>query len=892
MFSQNEIFCGPDCETQTVNGRFRTIKTPTGGFDVHNMVQQLPEDQRPEIIIVKADATGRSFPGNLGPIRCPKVLILGDTHHLKSPIRRLIRYTRQENFDVVMSDHDRQHLHFFVEAGCVNSIWSPCLNIYPHEQRCPDEKIYDVSFVGQTGKWHPYRRYILNYLKMRGVPLNIFQSPHEKAAEIYAESLINLNVSLNGDLNLRVWEVLSSGGFLLTDRLSPEAGLDLLFKDGEHLVCFRNEKDLVDKINYFLKHPHEANDIATNGYEAYKKSHTPEKKVEEVMSYIFDGELNPLYDSKSDRGAVYAESEGSQDLMERVALYEFFQECHLNNASVSVVIWPGVDPRIVCDLMDLPRLNITVKNEGGDAHEDALGLFRKIGGTDRITFSSYKEICEQGLVWDALIITDSDLLENGIEGILRRLRFKWLVMTGWSNDGSNKGREAIEDRLATAGFERDREYSNCYLRKDRAILGGACISTRSTGMLEKECITSTGSRMISGNIGEESKKNGGDAMKYQETLGNQERGEGANSPEAAYGEVQQLMETGGEKEAIGGLRMFLSIYPDYARAHNDLGVLYFNQGEKEKALLHHERAARLEPENATFQKNLADFYFVEAGRLEDALKIYLKVLETNPTDIETLLTLGIICVSLEKKDDAKVFFNRVLELEPWNMDARERLDAIEQGADPDVGHQRSEIREQGSELVEQRVQDGWTNDWVGEPRTEDQAWKKEADLQGSGSADFKMAEKMHQEVQGLLRNDQQAEAIRQLERVVEIYPDYALAHNDLGVLYFKEGEKEKAVFHYERAADLDPENITFQKNLADFYCIEAERLEDALRIYLRVLEANPTDIETLLTLGIICVSLGKRDDAKVFYNRVLELEPWNMDAREKLDALSSDNLNG
>jgi tetratricopeptide (TPR) repeat protein len=325
------------------------------------------------------------------------------------------------------------------------------------------------------------------------------------------------------------------------------------------------------------------------------------------------------------------------------------------------------------------------------------------------------------------------------------------------------------------------------------------------------------------------------------------------SLEILYGEVQRLIDSGSKREAIGGLRMLLSMYPDYALAHNDLGVLYYNEGDKEKALEHYEHAARLEPDNPVFQKNLADFYCVESGKLEKGLKIYLKVLEANPTDIETLLTIGDVCISVGKSNDARVFYDRVLELEPWNMDAQGKLDAIPQGETSDVGGQTTEDRYQAT-------------DPVGES-----------------------PEMIYERVQSLVNNGRQAEAIRDLENLVKRYPDYALGHNDLGVLYFKNGEKVKAFRHYEQAVRLEPENATFQKNLADFYCIEMGELEQGLKIYLKVLEANPTDIETLLILGDICVSLGKKEHARVFYDRVLELAPWNVDAHEKLEMLSAGN---
>jgi Flp pilus assembly protein TadD len=112
-------------------------------------------------------------------------------------------------------------------------------------------------------------------------------------------------------------------------------------------------------------------------------------------------------------------------------------------------------------------------------------------------------------------------------------------------------------------------------------------------------------------------------------------------------------------------------------AHNDLGVLHYNVGDKENALTHYEQAAQLEPDNITFKKNLADFYFVEQNRVEDALKLYVDVLTMQPEDAETLLITGHICVSLQKFDDAKVFYNRVLEIEPWNADARQNLEILE-----------------------------------------------------------------------------------------------------------------------------------------------------------------------------------------------------------------------
>ncbi len=149
------------------------------------------------------------------------------------------------------------------------------------------------------------------------------------------------------------------------------------------------------------------------------------------------------------------------------------------------------------------------------------------------------------------------------------------------------------------------------------------------------------------------------------------------SPDVLYEEIKELVSSSSSlKEAIGALEMFLAMWPNYALAHNDLGVLYYKDGNKEKSLQCYEKAADLQPGNITFQKNLADFYYVELNQVEAAMALYVKVLSINPEDIETLLTLGHICVAVEQFDDAKGFYDRVLNIAPGHEGARKAIDKI------------------------------------------------------------------------------------------------------------------------------------------------------------------------------------------------------------------------
>jgi len=310
-----------------------------------------------------------------------------------------------------------------------------------------------------------------------------------------------------------------------------------------------------------------------------------------------------------------------------------------------------------------------------------------------------------------------------------------------------------------------------------------------------------------------------------------------NEIQEAYKSIQPLIHNGQQDLAIMAMSELTEKYPDFAQGHNDLGVLYYEMGDKEKAFLHYEKANSLNPENVVFQKNIADYYLVESGDIEKSLLIYNRILGDNPSDVETLLAIGQVCTSIGKFEDAAIFYNKVLDLEPWNEIAWKALKGVPQ-SNP-------------------------------EPL----------------SCTLTSIESLSQKVQDCLKTGNQEEAIEILNRIISLFPNHALAYNDLGVLHFRLGNKIKSLYFYQKAVQLDPDNPAFLKNLADLYLVELNEIEEALKIYLQVLRKDPSDLETLFALGHICIQLEKFEDARVFYNRILAIEPWNLSAQECLDSL-------
>jgi tetratricopeptide (TPR) repeat protein len=291
-------------------------------------------------------------------------------------------------------------------------------------------------------------------------------------------------------------------------------------------------------------------------------------------------------------------------------------------------------------------------------------------------------------------------------------------------------------------------------------------------------------------------------------------------------------------DALLTFNKILQINPKDACAHHNLGDIWYKKGDLNKALSHYEKASSFQPNNKNFRKKLAHFYYSSPGRTGDAIEHYCQIIESDPSDSDAHMILGHISVAIKKFDEAKIFFRRVLEIDPFNTVAQKQLNNLETIETPS-------------------------------PASES-------------------PEDLYKNAMAFVNKGQEDAAIRALDSLLKLFPDFAIAHNDIGVLFLNKGNKIKSLFHFYKATELQPENISFQKNLAEFYYFELNEIQEAMQIYTKILDSEPKDFETLLTLGLICEKLEKFEDAKDFYSRVLEIDPANKEARQRFDTIGNE----
>ena len=125
------------------------------------------------------------------------------------------------------------------------------------------------------------------------------------------------------------------------------------------------------------------------------------------------------------------------------------------------------------------------------------------------------------------------------------------------------------------------------------------------------------------------------------------------------------------------------------------------------------------------------------------------------------------------------------------------------------------------------------------------------------------------------------EAIACFRRAVKLKPHYAEAHYNLGHTLAGQGKLAEAVIWYCRALELKPRYAEAHNNLGHVFA-ELGQLNEAVVCFRKAMELNPDIAEVHNNLGHAFQGQGKLDDAVACYRRALELKPDYAKAHDNL----------
>jgi len=118
-------------------------------------------------------------------------------------------------------------------------------------------------------------------------------------------------------------------------------------------------------------------------------------------------------------------------------------------------------------------------------------------------------------------------------------------------------------------------------------------------------------------------------------------------------------------------------------------------------------------------------------------------------------------------------------------------------------------------------------------------------------------------------------------RAIAVTKDNDIAHNNLGIEFFKQGKREKAREHYHMALKANPINYNAHNNLAiDF--AEREMFAEAISEYRETIRISPNNPEAHNNLGNVLRKVGKLEESLAHLNKALSVKPDYPEARLNL----------
>lgn len=187
----------------------------------------------------------------------------------------------------------------------------------------------------------------------------------------------------------------------------------------------------------------------------------------------------------------------------------------------------------------------------------------------------------------------------------------------------------------------------------------------------------------------------------------------------------------------------------------------------------------------------------QAGRLADAERLYGRVLEAEPGNLDALNLRGVLAQHMGQSDVAESFMRRALAVDPRFADAHYNLGIA--------------LKEQGR--LEDAVSAYRESLRLGEPSPDA--------LHNLGDC-----------LRELARHDEARESLRQSLAIDDGDPN---VHNSLGSVHYETGALGEAIASYTRAIELDPDHCAAHGNLAGALLADG-RVDEALVEFRRAAE--------------------------------------------------------
>ena len=127
-------------------------------------------------------------------------------------------------------------------------------------------------------------------------------------------------------------------------------------------------------------------------------------------------------------------------------------------------------------------------------------------------------------------------------------------------------------------------------------------------------------------------------------------------------------------------------------------------------------------------------------------------------------------------------------------------------------------------------------------------------------------------------------AITSHQQAIELDPQDAIPHNGLGNVYKAQGQYELAIASYQQAINLDPKEAGYHFNLGNVYLAQG-KYELAITSYQQAINLDPKYASSYNSLGMVYKAQGKYEFAIASYQQASDLDPKDASPHNSLGYL-------
>lgn len=290
------------------------------------------------------------------------------------------------------------------------------------------------------------------------------------------------------------------------------------------------------------------------------------------------------------------------------------------------------------------------------------------------------------------------------------------------------------------------------------------------------------------------------------------------------------------EEALTSFDKAVTLKPDYAEAHYNRGLVLRQLGRLEEALVSYDRAIALNAECDAFYDR--GNILRELGRYEEALASYDKAIAANPNYVDTYSNRGNVLKELHRPREALGSYDKAIALKPDSRDLFNR----------------------GLVLQELR-------------RTEEAL----ASFERSVALKPDYAEAHYNCGVALKELGRIGEAIVSYDRAIALKSDFSEAYNNRGLALTELGRFDEAVASCDKALALRPDLAEAHLNRG-LVLFELDRLEESLASCDKAIALDPRLSRARNNKGSALNALGRLDEAYAAFLKAVQIDPTNTEA--------------